>query len=146
MVVAMSTKRINRTNRLLIGAVAVIGILAGAAGIAAAVTGDEGSGPAAVLDRGDDDRGDDDRGEDRGDDDPTAEQAASLRDGAAVGQEDAEATARAEAPGTIHRTEIEDEDGRVVWDVEIDGDDGSRHDIQVDATSGEIVEHDIDDD
>ena len=63
-----------------------------------------------------------------------------------MSQEDAEATARAEAPGTIHRTEIEEEDGRVVWDVEVDGDDGSRHDVQVDAATGEIVEHDIDDD
>ena len=54
--------------------------------------------------------------------------------------------ALAEAPGTIHQAQIEDEDGRVVWDVEVDGTDGARHDIQVDAQTGAIVEHDVDDD
>ena len=51
MVVAMSTKTASRTNRLLIGAVAVVGILAGAAGIASAVTGDGGSDPAPAVPR-----------------------------------------------------------------------------------------------
>jgi len=83
------------------------------------------------------DDADDDRGDDDGD--------PSLAADAAVTQAEAEAAARATAPGTIHQVTIEREDGRVVWDVEVDGDDGARHDVQVDAETGDIVEHDVDD-
>jgi len=94
--------------------------------------------------REDDGRDDDGRDDDGRDDDGTEGDPALAAD-AAVARADAEATALAEAPGTVDRTEIEREDGTVVWDVDIDGDDGLRHDVQVDATTGEIVEHDIDD-
>lgn len=151
----MTTKPRTRTNRILIGAAAMVGVVAGAAGIASAVTGEGGDGPTSTVateqrddDRGDDDRGEDDRGEDVGerDDDLTAEEAAALATAATVTEAEAEASALAEAPGTVRRTEIEEEDGATVWDVEVDGADGSRHDVQVDATSGDIVEHDVDDD
>ncbi|QYG91359.1 hypothetical protein HC251_02180 [Iamia sp. SCSIO 61187] len=190
-----------RTNRLLIGAAAVVGIVAGAAGISAAVAGDGGSDPTPVISREDaeaaavaevpgsvvgaeaddedgrgvwevevdgedgrrhevevdddgavvgreiDDDGDDDRGEDDttddGDDDGSDP---ALVEGAAVSQGEAERTARAEAPGTVRRTHIEREDGLVVWDVEIDGDDGRQVDVQVDAATGAVVEVDVDDD
>lgn len=195
-----------RTNRLLIGAAGAIGVFAGAAGIAAAVTEDDGSAGTPVVSEaaaeeaalaevpgratvselelddgewtvdvvGDDgsrhevdvdattgevvgterdgrDGGTDVRDDDGDDADDAAEDAAeaeadaALAADAAVGQEQAEQTALGEAPGTVHRTEIEREDGRVVWDVEVDGDDGRRHDVQIDAESGAVVEHDVDD-
>lgn len=185
-----------RTNRILIGAAAGIGVLAGAAGISAAVT--SGTSPAPVLDRSeaesaavaevpgtvigyeaddeggrgvweitvdgadgrrhevtvddsgavvsrddvdDDDRFDDDHDDDRVDDDHDPALAAD----AAVSEQQARDAALAEVPGTVARTHIEREDGRVVWDVEVTGDDGLRHELQIDATDATIVEHDIDD-
>ncbi|HMJ75475.1 MAG TPA: PepSY domain-containing protein [Iamia sp.] len=195
----MSTKTASRTNRLLIGAVAVIGVLAGAAGIASAVTGDGGSDPAPTISRADaeaaaveevpgtvvgaetddedgqavwsidvdgtdgsrheveideggavvgrdvddDGPGDDDGRDDDGRDDEVSDPA--LVEAAEVSQDEAEQAALAEAPGTVSRAHIEREDGRVVWDVEIDGEDGRRADVQVDAATGEIVELDLDD-
>jgi uncharacterized membrane protein YkoI len=103
-------KTTNRTNRLLIGAAAAVGVLAGAAGISAAVTGDDGS-------------------------DPTP----------AIAREEAEAAALAEVPGTVRRAHLEREDGGLEWDVDVDGEDGRRHDVQVDADTGEVLEHDTDD-
>lgn len=184
------------TNRILIGAAAGIGVLAGAAGITAAVTGDDDSDPRPTLAREEaeaaaveevpgsvvgaetDDEGgravwsvdiegedgrrhevdvaddgsvvgretDDDGSDDDDDDEDDEVSDPALVEQAAVGQADAEAAARAEVPGTVRNAHLEDEDGRVVWDVEIDGDDGSRHEVQVDAETGDIAEHDIDDD
>jgi len=194
MVVVMSTKTASRTNRLLIGAVAAVGVLAGAAGIASAVTGDGGSDPAPALSRADAeaaaveevpgsvvgaetddedgravwsievdgtdgsrheveidgdgavvgrDTDDDGPGDDDGTDDEVSDPA--LVEAAEVSQDEAEQTALGEAPGTVSRAHIEREDGRVVWDVEIDGEDGRRADVQVDAATGEVVELDLDD-
>jgi uncharacterized membrane protein YkoI len=182
----MSTK--NRTNRILIGAAAGIGVLAGAAGIAAAVT-DEGGDPRPTLAReeaeaaaveevpgsvvateaddeggravwsveveGDDGTrhevdvaddgsivGRDTDDEDEGDDDADAPVDPAE---ATVSQADAEAAALAEVPGTIRDSHLEREDGGLEWDVDVDGEDGQRHDVQVDADTGAIVEHDTDD-
>lgn len=186
------TKTTNRTNRLLIGAAAAVGVLAGAAGIASAVTGDDGTDPAPAIAReeaeaaaleevpgtvvgaeADDEDGravwsvdvtdadgtrheldvaddgtvvgrdveDDDDGDrdDDGDDAPVDPAEAT------VTQEDAEAAALAEVPGTVRSAHLEREDGGLEWDVDVDGEDGLRHDVQVDADTGEVLEHDTDD-
>lgn len=190
----MTTKRTHRTNRILIGAAAMVGVLAGAAGISAAVTGGDGSDPAPSLPRAeaeavatgevpgtvvgveaDEDDGrsvwsidvdgedgrrhevevdedgtvvgrdvddDDGRDEDGRDDDATDP---ALVEAATVTQEEAERAALDVAPGTVHRTHIEREDGTVVWEVEVDGEDGRRTDVQVDAASGAVLEVDRDD-
>jgi uncharacterized membrane protein YkoI len=189
----MSTK--NRTNRILIGVAAGIGVLAGAAGISAAVT-DDGSDPRPTLAReeaeaaaveevpgsvvgieaddddatggavwsveveGDDgsrhevdvaddgsvvgrDVEDDDRGDDDGDDD--GDDAPVDPAEATVSQADAEAAALAEVPGTVRSSHLEREDGGLEWDVDVTADDGTRHDLQIDAETGQILEHDTDD-
>ncbi len=87
------------------------------------------------------DTDDDDDGDDGDDDDAPADLAE-----ATVSQADAEAAALAEVPGTVRSSHLEREDGGLEWDVDVDGDDGLRHDVQVDATSGAILEHDTDDD
>ena len=193
MVGAMSA---HRTNRILIGAAAAVGVLAGAAGIAAAVTDDGGRDPAptlareeaeaaaveevpgtvvgveaddeggravwsvevegsdgrrhevAVDDRGtvvgrdiDDDGTDDDGTDDGRDDDAVVDPAQ-----ATVTQAEAEAAALAEVPGTVRTSHLESEDGGLEWDVDVTATDGTRHDLQVDADTGAIVEHDTDDD
>lgn len=190
MVGAMSA---HRTNRILIGAAAAVGVLAGAAGIASAVTGDGGSDPAPALAREEaeaaavdevpgtvvgveaDDEGGravwsvevegadgrrhevdvDDRGavvgrdtEDDGTDDGTDDEVSdpALVEQATVTQAEAEAIALAEVPGTVRSIHVESEDGGLQWDVEVTATDGTRHDLQVDAATGAIVEHDTDDD
>lgn len=183
----------HRTNRILIGVAAAVGVLAGAAGIAAAVTGDGGSDPAPALARAEaeaaavaevpgtvvgvetededgravwsvevegadgrrhevdvDDRGavvgrdtDDDGTDDDGTDDEVSDPA--LVEQAVVTQDEAEAIALAEVPGTVRSAHVEQEDGGLEWDVEVTATDGTRHDLQVDAATGAIVEHDTDD-
>lgn len=105
------------------------------------------SGAVVARDRDDDRNGRDDDGfDDDAVDGTDDDHDPALAADAAVSQADAEAAAVAEAGGgTVHRIHIEREDGRVVWDVEVDTADGLRHDIQVDATDASIVEHDIDD-
>lgn len=187
----MSTK--TRTNRILIGAAAGIGVLAGAAGIAAAVT-DDGSDPRPTLAReqaeaaaveevpgsvveaetddeggravwsveveGDDGqrhevdvaddgsvvgRDTDDDDDDDGDDDDEGDAPVDPAE-ATVSQADAEATARAEVPGTVRSSHLETEDGGLQWDVDVTAADGTRHDLQIDAETGAIVESEVDDD
>ncbi|HEU5149203.1 MAG TPA: PepSY domain-containing protein [Iamia sp.] len=184
----MSTK----INRILIGAAATVGVLAGAAGITAAVTGGGDADPAPTLAREEaeaaavaevpgtvvgieaddeggravwsvdvegedgrrhevdvDDRGDvvgrdvDDDDDDDGDDGDDAPVDPAE---ATVTQADAEAAALAEVPGTVRSSHLEREDGRLEWDVDVTGDDGRQHDLQIDAETGAVLEHDTDDD
>ncbi|MBO3743412.1 PepSY domain-containing protein [Actinoplanes flavus] len=52
---------------------------------------------------------------------------------------------RAVPGGTVESVERDTEHGRLVWDVDvIEG--GVEHDLDVDATTGEITSHQIDDD
>ena len=47
-------------------------------------------------------------------------------------------------PGTIHETELETSDnGYVVYDIEIAGNDGQSHEVKVDAGNGEILYKDL---
>ena len=150
---------LTRTNRMLITAAAMVGVAAGAAGIAGAVTGgDTGQDPSATTteqtetvdtdggpeaeegqESADEGQGGADEHEGDEEDEGPEPGDAALIEGAAVSQSEAEATARAEVPGTVARTEIEDEDGTVVWDVEIDAEDGSEQEVTVDATTGAVT-------
>ena len=187
----------HRTNRILIGAAAAVGVLAGAAGLSAAVTGEGGSDPAPALAREEaeataveevpgtvvgveaedeggravwsvevegadgrrhevdvDDHGavvgrdtEDGTEEDGTDDDGTDDEVSdpALVAQATVTQAEAEGIARAEVPGTVRSIHVEQEDGGLQWDVEVTATDGTRHDLQVDADTGAVVEHDTDD-
>lgn len=179
----MSTSRI---NRLLIGAAAAVGVLAGAAGVTAAVTGgfddptpnlDRAEAEAAAVEEvpgtvvgieADDEAGqavwsvdvegadgrrhevdvaDDGTvvGRDTDDDDEHDDDRPVNAEEATVTQAEAEATAVEAAPGEVRRSHLEWEDGLLVWDVEVLSG-GVEHDVQVDATTGAVVEHDADDD
>jgi uncharacterized membrane protein YkoI len=71
---------------------------------------------------------------------------ASLQDAAKVDQAAAEQAALEAVPGTVHETELETSDnGYVVYDIEIAGDDGKNHEVKVDAGNGEILHQDLDD-
>jgi len=49
-------------------------------------------------------------------------------------------------PGRVTEIELDDEDGRTVWEIDVAGEDGWEYDIDVDATTGEVVKQERDDD
>ena len=70
----------------------------------------------------------------------------SLQDAAKIDQAAAEQAALKAVPGTVHETELETSDnGYVVYDIEIAGDDGNNHEVKVDAGNGEVLHHDLED-
>jgi uncharacterized membrane protein YkoI len=47
-------------------------------------------------------------------------------------------------PGTVHETELETSDnGYLIYDIEIAGDDGKEHEVTVDAGNGKVLHQDI---
>ena len=55
----------------------------------------------------------------------------------------AEQVALKAVPGTVHETELETSDnGYVVYDIEVAGNDGQSHEVKVDAGNGKILHQD----
>ena len=70
----------------------------------------------------------------------------SLQELAKVDQAAAERAALEAVPGTVHETELETSDnGYVVYDIEVTGDDGKSHEVKVDAGNGEVLHQDLED-
>ncbi|MCX0246110.1 PepSY domain-containing protein [Streptomyces drozdowiczii] len=49
------------------------------------------------------------------------------------------AIGKAAVPGTVTEAELDEEDGRLVWELEVYGSDKVWHDVTVDAGSGKVV-------
>ena len=64
---------------------------------------------------------------------------AELAKQAKITEEAATKTALEKVPGTVNKVELEDEDGHVVYDVEINAKDGSKQSVKVDAQTGKII-------
>ena len=65
----------------------------------------------------------------------------SLHKLANIDQAAAEQVALKAVPGTVHETELETSDnGYVVYDIEIAGDDGKGHEVTVDAGNGKVLQ------
>ena len=63
-----------------------------------------------------------------------------------VDQAAAEQAALEAVPGMVHETELETSDnGYVVYDIEVAGEDGKNHEVKVDAGNGEILHQDLED-
>jgi uncharacterized membrane protein YkoI len=61
-----------------------------------------------------------------------------------IDQAAAEKVALEAVPGTVHETELEASDnGYVVYDIEISGDDGREHEVIVDAGNGKVLHQDL---
>ena len=89
-------------------------------------------------------------GDDEGDDSykgsisAPAHNEASLQKLAKIDQAAGEQAALKAVPGTVHETELETSDnGYVVYDTEVAGDDGKSHEVKVDAGNGEILHQDL---
>ncbi|MFE7620081.1 PepSY domain-containing protein [Streptomyces sp. NPDC057496] len=83
-----------------------------------------------------------------GDDDRDREVRSSVAgDGTArVSVQDAVAAALKAVPGTVTGAELDDEDGGLVWEVDVYGSDKVWHDVTVDAGNGKVLDEHTDDD
>ncbi|MFT4413407.1 PepSY domain-containing protein [Bacillus sp. UMB0728] len=64
---------------------------------------------------------------------------------ATISAEESTTIALKEVKGQVTDTELEDEDGTVVYGVEITDDQGKKHDVKVDAKTGKVLKVDLDD-
>jgi len=64
---------------------------------------------------------------------------------AKLSMEEAIATAKTKFPGQVLETELENEDGQAVYEIEIAGTNGVVTEIKVDAQTGELLSSDIED-
>jgi uncharacterized membrane protein YkoI len=63
---------------------------------------------------------------------------------ATIDQATAEQAALKAVPGTVKKTELENEDGFVVYGVEIAGNDGKTYDVKVDAGNAKVLQREVD--
>ena len=68
----------------------------------------------------------------------------SLQELAKIDRATAEQDALDAVPGTVEETDLEVENGSVVYGVEIAGNDGKTHDVKVDAGNGKILSQQVD--
>ncbi|MFJ3529602.1 PepSY domain-containing protein [Streptomyces sp. NPDC090132] len=68
------------------------------------------------------------------------------RDSARVTVGDAAGAAVRAVPGTVTEAELDDEDGRLVWELDVYGSDRAWHDVTVDPGSGKVIGKHVDDD
>jgi uncharacterized membrane protein YkoI len=73
--------------------------------------------------------------------DSEAQEQAALQSLATVSQQQAEQAALAAVPGTAAETDLDEENGFVVYSVEVDGADGTVTEAVVDAGSGQVLAH-----
>ena len=85
---------------------------------------------------------------------PDQEEQKQLKQEATITEEESKALALKEMEGNITDTELEDEDGVIVYSVEVTDPKGIKHDVKVNAKSGKVYkveadeedEHEGDDD
>ncbi|MEW6637205.1 MAG: PepSY domain-containing protein, partial [Actinomycetota bacterium] len=68
-----------------------------------------------------------------------AQEARQLRSLARIDRKAAEQAALQAVSGTVKDAELGNENGYVVWEVEVAGDDGMLHEVKVDAGNGQIL-------
>ncbi len=68
-----------------------------------------------------------------------------LRSLAKIDRSQAKRSALKEVPGTVIDAELGNENGYVVWEVEVDADDGSYREVKVDAGNGQVLVQEAED-
>lgn len=145
----------SRTKRVVYAALVGIGLTAGSAGLAAAATGQANAANPPVVAQAERDGEESpnyrssvtvaeapDTGREA---DNEAADAAKLGPLAKVTAEQAATAATAAVPGTAGNVELEDENGNVVFGVEVTAADGTMSDVKVDAGTGEVLSTESDD-
>ncbi|SFY16075.1 PepSY domain-containing protein [Streptomyces atratus] len=67
-------------------------------------------------------------------------------DTARIGVGDAVSAAVKAVPGTVTEAELDDEDGGLVWELDVYGSDNAWHDVTVDAGNGKVLGKHVSDD
>lgn len=75
-----------------------------------------------------------------------ADQAAALQPLAKISPDQARDAALAAVPGTAGKVELENENGNVVYAVEITDGSGAKHDVKIDAGNGAVLHQETGDD
>ncbi|WP_367045007.1 PepSY domain-containing protein [Streptomyces sp. Je 1-332] len=133
-------------RNIVIATVAALALAGGGTATALAATGDDDSSAAAKKssvqlkdDNRDNDR-DDDRHDDRDNDQDDAKENSAEAKAAKVTAADAIKAALADKSGTAVSAELDDEDnGGLVWDVDILGKGSTWHSVQVDPGTGKVL-------
>ena len=84
--------------------------------------------------------------EEDGEEKDEGENQAELAKQAKISEEEATKAALEKVPGTVKQVELEDEDGTIVYGIEVVSTDGTQQDVKVDAKTGKIVKVEADDD
>ncbi|MGW0903511.1 PepSY domain-containing protein [Streptomyces sp. NPDC002853] len=135
-------------RNIVIATVAALALVGGGTATALATTGDDESSAAAKKssvqlkdhDRDDNDRDDNDRDDnDRDDDRDDAKENSAEAKAAKVTAADAIKAALADKSGTAVSAELDDEDGGLVWDVDVLGKGSTWHSVQVDPGTGKVL-------
>lgn len=136
-------------RNIVIATVAAMALVGGGTATALATTGDDESSAAAKkssVQLKDDTRGDDrdddradDREDDRNDDRDDAEENTTAVKAAKVTAADAIKAALADKSGTAVSAELDDEDGGLVWDIDVLGKGSTWHSVQVDPGTGKVL-------
>jgi uncharacterized membrane protein YkoI len=75
-----------------------------------------------------------------------SKQSAQLVNEAVLNVDQAMSIALAEVPGKVIETEIEKEDGKLVWEISVLDDQHQTFELEIDANSGELLKKELDDD
>lgn len=132
------------SRKLLFGGAAALGLAGGAAGIAVAQSADDP--PAAESDDEQDPSYNSSvtapEGPDSGSE---AEESAALEGLATISEQEARDIALEAVPGEVGDIELDNENGSVVWSVDVAAADGTDHEVVIDAGNGDILAQGVDD-
>lgn len=141
----------SKTKRVVYGAIGGLGLFAGAAGLASATTG-QSTTPTSVSASSEQGDGNETptyqssvqspetpEAAENGVEQSDAAEAAQLAPLAKVSETDASAAATAAVPGTVAKVELSNENGNVVYDVEVKAADGTKTDVTIDAGNGKVL-------
>ncbi|AMX00331.1 PepSY domain-containing protein [Rummeliibacillus stabekisii] len=90
-------------------------------------------------------KGDNEEKEDKDGEVSDKQEQQQLEKEAKISAEESTSIALKEVKGQVTDTELEDEDGAVVYGVEITDDQGKKHDVKIDAKTGKVLKVDVDD-
>lgn len=71
-------------------------------------------------------------------------ESAKLASLAKVDRAQAERAALAEVPGTVTDAQLGNENGNVIWEVDVKGSDGAQHEVKIDAGNGTVLAAHVD--
>lgn len=131
----------SRTRRMLFSGAAALGVAAGAAGIAGAATSGntQSQAPAEAEADEQDPSYKSSVTAPEGEGQSEADESKALESLATITADQARDAALAAMPGTAGQVELENENGNVVWSVEVTGADGTVTEVKVDAGNGDVL-------